>query len=138
LRDEDLEDVDHVVHGRPCLVDDVEAYRAGATCVSALSTDYRARRCVFFEQNVQFIDVGVEYPVHEADARTLVRVLVWQLDVDLPEAALEGRCWLSGKTYLQEHDVHTVFWSLEPDVELLPILRQFSAVVRSDDKRNEH
>jgi hypothetical protein len=25
LGQEDLEDVDHVIHGRPCLVDDIEA-----------------------------------------------------------------------------------------------------------------
>jgi len=48
-----------------------------------------------FEDDVQFIDVGVEYPVHKADARTLVRVLIWQLDVDLPEAALKWCCSLS-------------------------------------------
>jgi hypothetical protein len=30
LREEDFEDVDHVVHGRPGLVDDVEADGAGA------------------------------------------------------------------------------------------------------------
>jgi hypothetical protein len=41
---------------------------------------------------VQLVDVWVEYPVHEADARTLVWVLVWQLDVDLPETAFEGSC----------------------------------------------
>ena len=29
LWEEDFEDVDHVVHGRPCLVDHVKAYRAG-------------------------------------------------------------------------------------------------------------
>jgi hypothetical protein len=39
----------------------------------------------------------VEYPVHEADARALVWVLVWQLDVDLPEAAFEGSCGWSAE-----------------------------------------
>jgi hypothetical protein len=37
LRKEDLEDVDHVVHWRPCLVDDVETDGAGAICVSRRS-----------------------------------------------------------------------------------------------------
>lgn len=38
----------------------------------------------------QLVDIGVEDAVHEADAGALVGVLVGQLDVDLPEAALEG------------------------------------------------
>jgi hypothetical protein len=42
--------------------------------------------------DVQFVDVGVKYSIYEADARTLVGILVWQLDVDLPEAALK-RCY---------------------------------------------
>lgn len=29
------------------------------------------------EYNVQLVDVGVEYPVDEADTRTLVRILIW-------------------------------------------------------------
>lgn len=32
----------------------------------------------------QLIDVGMKYPVNEADARALVRVLIGQLDMDLP------------------------------------------------------
>jgi hypothetical protein len=69
LWQEDLEDVDHVVHWRPGLVDDVEADGAR-----------------------QFVDVGVEDAVYEADAWALVGVLVWELDVDFPEAAFEGGC----------------------------------------------
>jgi hypothetical protein len=42
--------------------------------------------------DVQFINVGVKYSVHEADAGTLVGILVWQLDVDLPKATLK-RCY---------------------------------------------
>jgi hypothetical protein len=42
--------------------------------------------------DVQFVDVGVKYSIYEADAGTLVGILVWQLDVDLPEAALK-RCY---------------------------------------------
>lgn len=41
--------------------------------------------------SVQFVDVGVEDPIHEADAGTFVRVLVRELDVDFPEATLKGR-----------------------------------------------
>jgi hypothetical protein len=40
--------------------------------------------------NVQLVDVGMENAVHEADARTLVRILIGQLDVDLPKTTSEG------------------------------------------------
>lgn len=43
----------------------------------------------------QFINVWVEDAVHKANAGALVRVLIGQLDVDLPESALEGRCMVS-------------------------------------------
>ena len=39
---------------------------------------------------IQFVDVGVEYPVYETDAGRFVRILVWELDVDFPEAAGKG------------------------------------------------
>jgi hypothetical protein len=41
---------------------------------------------------LQFIDVGVENAVYETDARGLVRILVGQFDVDLPDAAFERSC----------------------------------------------
>jgi hypothetical protein len=41
---------------------------------------------------LQFVDVGVENPVHEADTRRLIRVLIRQLDVDFPDAAFERGC----------------------------------------------
>jgi hypothetical protein len=44
---------------------------------------------------LQFIDIRVEDPVNEADARGLVGVLVWQLDVHLPNSAFEGSCVVS-------------------------------------------
>ena len=53
---------------------------------------------------IQLVDVGVEDAVDKADAGALVGILVGQLDVDFPQAALEGR--LAG--------------ALEADVELLP------------------
>lgn len=43
----------------------------------------------------QFVNVWVENAVHESDAGALVRILVGQLDVDLPESALEGCCMVS-------------------------------------------
>lgn len=70
---EDFEDVDHIVHGRPGLVDDVETDRTG-----------------------ELVDVWVEYSVDEADAGRLVGVLVGDFDVNLPVAAgergLVGAC----------------------------------------------
>jgi hypothetical protein len=44
-----------------------------------------------FELHPQFIYVRVEYPVHEAYARTLVGVLIWELDMHFPKSALK-RC----------------------------------------------
>ena len=46
---------------------------------------------------LQFIDIGVEDAIHEADTRRLVRVLVGQLDVDLPNAAFERGCIFSDR-----------------------------------------
>jgi hypothetical protein len=69
LRQKDLEDVDHIVHGRPSLVDDVETHAAG-----------------------QLVDVGMEDAIDKADAWRLVRVLVGELDVDFPETAEKGCC----------------------------------------------
>lgn len=54
--------------------------------------------------DVQLIDIWVEDAVHKADRWALVRILVGKLDMDLPEAALEGR----------------LVGTLEADVELLP------------------
>ena len=42
-------------------------------------------------ENVQLVDVGVEYAVHETYAWALVGILVGELDVDFPEATGEGR-----------------------------------------------
>ena len=38
------------------------------------------------------VNVWVKYAVDKADARTFVRILVWQLYVDLPQATFE-RCY---------------------------------------------
>jgi len=40
--------------------------------------------------HVQLVDVGMEYAVYEAYAGALIGILVGELDVDLPGAALEG------------------------------------------------
>jgi hypothetical protein len=53
------------------LVDDVEADGAGAVGISA-----KAQRGYEEHECIQFVDVGVKYPVHEADTRALVGILV--------------------------------------------------------------
>lgn len=45
---------------------------------------------------VQFVNVGMEDLVHESDAGRLERVLIWELNVDLPDATSE-RSWDSMK-----------------------------------------
>lgn len=50
--------------------------------------------------NLQLVDIRVENAIREADARRLVRVLVRQLDVDLPHSALE-RCYSSMSALLK-------------------------------------
>lgn len=47
---------------------------------------------VMCKGNKQLIYVGVVDPVHEADARALVWVVIWQLDVDFPESAFVWCC----------------------------------------------
>jgi hypothetical protein len=42
-------------------------------------------------KNSQLVDVWVENAVHESNARTLIRVLIGQFDVDLPVTTGE-RC----------------------------------------------
>jgi len=88
LGQEDFEDVDHVEHGRPGLVDDVQADRAGSiACISVLCPSSSIALVV--QGYAQLVDVGMEDPVHEADAGALVWVCIWELNVDLPESALE-------------------------------------------------
>jgi hypothetical protein len=63
----------------------------------------------------------VEDAVHKPNARALVRVLVRQLNVDLPETALEGCCELFQHEILVVSTAClTLFWTLESDKELLP------------------
>ena len=44
------------------------------------------------DEYVQLVDVRVEYLVHEPDTGRLERVLIWELDVDLPHTTSE-RCY---------------------------------------------
>lgn len=60
----------------------------------------------------QLIDVGVEYPVDEPNAWTLVRVLVGKLDVNLPQAASKRRWSLVRWSASFVPLVHTVAYSL--------------------------
>lgn len=48
-------------------------------------------------RHVQFVDIGVEYPVRKPDTRRFVRILVGEFDVDLPDPAFERSCftWVS-------------------------------------------
>jgi hypothetical protein len=73
---------------------------------------------------LQLVDVGVEDAVHKPNARALVRVLIRQLNVDLPETALEGCCDLfqHGILVVSTSTASlTLFWTLESDKELLPV-----------------
>lgn len=42
--------------------------------------------------HLQLVDIGVEDSIREPDTRRLVGVLIRYLDVDFPQAALEGCC----------------------------------------------
>lgn len=44
--------------------------------------------------NLQLVDVRVEDPVRETDAGRLIGVLFGELDVDFPDAAFEGSCFV--------------------------------------------
>jgi hypothetical protein len=63
--------------------------------------------------------------VDEADAGGFVGVLVWELDVDFPEAALEG-CWGSLTFVVRKGNFEgglTFFGPLESNVEFLPVVQ---------------
>ena len=84
---EDFEDVDHVEHGGPGLIDHVEADGPGPGRGNQNGTVE-----LLIGKGLQLVDVGVEDSIHEANARALVGVLVGQFDVDFPEAALKWCC----------------------------------------------
>jgi hypothetical protein len=75
------------------LVDDVQAYGAGTVYRLAKIYNHCATSIGKAREDAQLIDVRVEDSVDEADTRALVRILVGKLNVNLPEAALEG-CWV--------------------------------------------
>jgi len=65
----------------------------------------------------------MEDPILETDAWTLVGVLIWKLNVYLPYAALKWSCsMISVLSCLTSWKQHTLFWSLESDKELLPVV----------------
>lgn len=85
LWQEDLENVDHVKHGRPGLVDNIKADRTG-------SRDWSAVPALGGRSDALFVYVGMENPVHESNGGRFVWVLVWQLHVDFPPAIRKWCC----------------------------------------------
>ena len=47
--------------------------------------------------NAQFINIGMEYLVHETYRGRLVRVLIWKLDMDLPHSSSKRSCRIANK-----------------------------------------
>ncbi len=62
----------------------------------------------------------MEDAVYEANTGALVRVLIGQLDMYLPESTLEGCCMVSGHSCTSKNQL-TVLGTLESNVELLPV-----------------
>lgn len=98
LRQKDLKNVDHIEHGGPCLVDDVEADRSRPKALVLVHPFPTRPSNLDVEFHSQLIDIGVEDAVDESDAGRLVRVGVGELDVDFPNATLERSCQVSADT----------------------------------------
>lgn len=47
---------------------------------------------------LQFVDIGMEYLVHEPDTGTLVGVLVGKFDMNAPYSSREGSCFIRRRT----------------------------------------
>ena len=95
LRQKHFKDVDHVVHRRPSLVDDVQTNGARAGKILVYATRAFQRRKLFCGCSkgfLQLVDIRVEDSVHEADAGTFVWILVGKLNVDFPKTTREGCC----------------------------------------------
>jgi len=60
--------------------------------------------------NLQLVDIWVKDAVDEADARGLVRILVREFDVDLPDTTLKGGCRLSVSKHSLEHREKRRLW----------------------------
>lgn len=80
------------------------------------------------EGNQQLVNIGMEDSIDETDTGALVRVLIRELNMDLPASAGEG-CYRSMQSeFLQKKRgsdgrqglLLTLFGPLKPDVELLP------------------
>ncbi len=73
-------------------------------------------------QNIQLIDIGVENSINEADAWWLVWVLIWQLDVNFPQATLK---WCYTLVRLPSKSLsgipHTLIGALESHIKFLPV-----------------
>lgn len=67
----------------------------------------------------------MEDAVDKADAWALVRVLVWEFDMDLPVTASEGGCTGQQAARGEKSSRHTFFRSLEADIEFLPAEQQY-------------
>jgi len=50
--------------------------------------------------DLQFIDVRVKYTIYKADARALVRVLVWEFNMYFPKASGKWRWKVSAHPYV--------------------------------------
>ena len=90
-------------HGRPCLVDDVQAHRASSAAVGATvrtprvnaapsSSVGKAQEQIWKRKAVRFIHIGVVDLVHKAYGGRLVGVCFRQFHMDFPEAALVWTC----------------------------------------------
>lgn len=71
---------------------------------------------------IQFVDVGMKYPVRKTNTGALVWVLLGQLDVNLPSSAFEGCCSRQQASALIGKTPRTVLGSLKLHVEFLPVI----------------
>lgn len=55
-------------------------------------------------EDVQLVDIGVEYLVHETNAGRLEWILVGELDMDLPDTACERSCIVGGRIGVMRAD----------------------------------
>ena len=117
-------------HRAPGLVDDIQTHRAGPN--KSRVEDGKGKNQKRDRGGSQFVDVGVEYLIDETDRGGLVRVLVRELNVDLPNTTIERGCKgregskvrgnrvkIMGK---EKKESHTFFGAKELDVELLHVV----------------
>jgi hypothetical protein len=74
----------------------------------------------FAAKYTQFIDVWMEDAIHKSNTRALIWILIWQLDVDLPQTA-NKRSWGAVSLGLANAiPALTLFWTFESHVKFLP------------------